>query len=91
MFGRFRRQRGGRRREGEPMREDESVEQLAARAAELAEVLGAAPVDEARLAALERLTELRAAGSISEEDFAREKRRLEAYGSEGPATRPDGA
>ncbi len=84
MLGRFRRKRE-RRRQGDASGEQESVEQLSARAVELAEVLGAAPVDEARVAAIERLTELRAAGSISDEDFAREKRRLEAYGSGGPS------
>jgi hypothetical protein len=83
MFGRFRRQRGDRGGEDRTARKEESVEELAARATELSEVLGAAPVDEARLAAIERLTEMRAAGSISEEDFAREKRRLQAYGTGG--------
>jgi hypothetical protein len=41
--------------------------------------LGAAPVDYARMAAIERLTELRASGKMSEEDFLREKKRLENY------------
>jgi len=59
---------------------DKSVDELAAAAVELSSALGAPPAADARIAALERLTELRAAGAISEEDFAREKRRLEGYG-----------
>jgi hypothetical protein len=42
--------------------------------------LGAPPADYARMAAIERLTELRASGKMSEEDFLREKKRLENYG-----------
>lgn len=42
--------------------------------------LGAAPADYARMAAIERLTELHASGKMSEEDFLREKKRLENYG-----------
>ena len=53
-----------------------SVEELGAAATELSTVLGAAPAGDARAAALERLAELRAAGAISEENFAREQRRL---------------
>ena len=53
---------------------------MAGTARESFPALGAAPADEARLAAVERLTELRAAGSISEETFTRERRRLEEYG-----------
>ena len=87
MLGRFHRKRGERPGGDDATGEQESTERLAARAAELAEVLGAAPVGEARVAALERLNELRAGGSISEEDFAREKRRLQAYGSDGPGGR----
>ena len=80
-FGRvldgFRRRRG---RPTNPSWEEKSTEELAAAAAELSAVLGAAPIEDARAAAIERLTELRAAGSISEEDYTREKRRLSQYG-----------
>lgn len=41
---------------------------------------GAAPMSVARTAAIERLTELRAAGKIDEESFLREKERLSSYG-----------
>lgn len=50
-------------------------EELRAAAAELSSALGADP-DYARVAAVERLTELRAAGAIGEEDYERERRRL---------------
>ena len=53
-----------------------SVEELAAAAAALSSALGAAPAGDARAAALERLTELRAAGSITDENYARETRRI---------------
>jgi hypothetical protein len=79
VFDRFRRQRGERGGGND----EESVEELRARAEELQFVLGRAPIDEARVAAIERLNELHAAGTISEEDFAREKRRLEDYGKPG--------
>ena len=46
--------------------------------AALSQELGAAP-DQARLAAIEHLTELRAAGKISDEHYKRERRRLEEY------------
>lgn len=46
----------------------------------MSQALGAGPPDHARMAAIERLTELRAAGTISEEQFQRERRRLEDYG-----------
>lgn len=42
--------------------------------------LGGPAADYARIAAIERLTELRASGKMSEEDFVREKKRLENYG-----------
>src|SRR5919202_4891436 len=74
---------GFRRRLGRPTKrswEEKSTEELAADAAELSSALGAAPIEEARMAAIERLTELRAAGSISEEDYTRKKRRLSSYG-----------
>ncbi|MDP8943351.1 MAG: SHOCT domain-containing protein [Actinomycetota bacterium] len=53
-----------------------TVDELAAAAASLSSALGAAPAEDARIAAVERLVELRAAGAISEENFAREKRRI---------------
>lgn len=60
-------------------RQDE-IDRLAAAAAELSVSLGQAPADEARLAAVERLTELRAEGRVSEDDFVRERRRLMGEG-----------
>ena len=59
-------------------------EELAAAADELSSALGAAPAGDAYIAALERLTELRAAGRFSEEDFVREKRRLAALHAADP-------
>ena len=50
--------------------------EAAARAADLSYSLGQARPDEQRIAAVERLTELRAAGKVSEENFLKEKRRL---------------
>jgi len=44
------------------------------------QALGAGTPDAARIAAIERLTEIRAAGGISEENYQRERRRLEEYG-----------
>lgn len=45
----------------------------------MSRALGAGPQDYAKMAAIERLTELRAAGRISDEKFERERRRLEDY------------
>ena len=45
----------------------------------MSQALGAGPPGAARTAAIERLTELRAAGRISEEQFHEERRRLEDY------------
>ncbi len=42
----------------------------------LSSELGAPDPDYARLAAIERLTEMRAAGTVSEENYKRERRRL---------------
>jgi len=53
-----------------------SPEQLRAAAAALSSALGAPDPDYARLAAVERLTEMRAAGTLGEEDYLRERRRL---------------
>jgi len=57
-----------------------SVEERQAALAALSSAAGAPPPDAARIAALERLNELRAAGAVSEENYAREKRRLMDYG-----------
>ena len=46
----------------------------------LSSALGGASAEDARVAAVERLTELYAAGAVSEENFKREKRRLMGYG-----------
>lgn len=46
----------------------------------MSQALGAPPPDVARTAAIERLTELRAEGKISEDAYRRERRRLERYG-----------
>lgn len=56
-----------------------SPQQRDAAIAALSQELGAPPPDQARLAAIERLTELRAAGRISDEHYRRERRRLEQY------------
>ena len=56
-----------------------SPEQRAAAIGALSQALGAHPPDAARVAAIERLTELRAAGKLSEEQFHKERRRLESY------------
>ena len=44
--------------------------------AALGSALGAPDPDYARLAAVERLTEMRVAGTVGEEDYKRERRRL---------------
>ena len=51
-------------------------EEVRAATGALSSALGAPEPDYARLAAVERLTEMRAAGTISEENFNRERRRL---------------
>jgi len=53
-----------------------SPEQRRAAVAALSSALGAPDPGYARLAAVERLTELRAAGRLSEENYQRERRRL---------------
>lgn len=58
----------------------EEADDLAARAADLSRSFGQMPPDEQRIAAVEKLTELRAAGKVSEENFLKEKRRLERRG-----------
>lgn len=47
--------------------------------AAMSQSLGAGPPDLARMAAIERLTELRAAGKMSEEQYHKGRRRLESY------------
>lgn len=47
--------------------------------AALSRSLGAGPQEVARRAAIERLTELRASGKMTAEQFHKERRRLEAY------------
>ena len=69
----------GQRRRLPPNLDELSPRQRDAAIAALAQELGAAPADQARMAAIERLTELRAAGRISDEDYRRERRRLEEY------------
>lgn len=69
----------GRRRRIPAQRGVLSSGELRAASSALRADLGAAPVDYARTAAIERLTELRASGKMSEEDFLREKKRLENY------------
>ncbi len=76
-----RREHGGGRRPAEEAgpvagTEADDTGGPAARAADLSQALGRARPDEQRAAALERLTELRAAGKVSEENFLKEKRRL---------------
>lgn len=56
-----------------------TAEQRDAAITALSQGLGAAPPDAARMAAIERLTEIRASGRISEEQYSRERRRLERY------------
>lgn len=56
-----------------------SEEERDAALAAMSQALGAAAPDVARVAAIERLTELRAAGRISEEQYRKERRRLESY------------
>jgi len=56
-------------------RPERTSEELRAAATELSSALGADP-DYAVVAALERLTEMRAAGTVSEENYNRERRRL---------------
>ncbi|MGI8623463.1 MAG: hypothetical protein ACR2NB_08250 [Solirubrobacteraceae bacterium] len=57
-----------------------TAEERDAALAAMSQALGGAAPDAARLAAIERLTEIRAAGRISQADFLRERRRLEDYG-----------
>ncbi len=69
----------GQRRRIPAQRGALSSGELRAAAGALRADLGEAPVDYARMAAIERLTELRASGKMSEENFLREKKRLENY------------
>ena len=76
--------RGERRQvdagDGPPPEREDEADDLAARAADLSRSFGQLPPDEQRIAAIERLTELRAAGKVSEENYVKEKRRLERWG-----------
>lgn len=56
-----------------------TADQRAAALAAMSQALGAGPADAARTAAIERLTEIRAAGRISEEQYRKERRRLIDY------------
>ncbi len=66
---------GGRRRLPADMSTLTPEERRAATAA-LSSELGAPDPGYARLAAVERLTEMRAAGTVSEENYKRERKRL---------------
>ena len=68
-------QHGQRRRLPADMSEVTGPE-LGAAAQALSSELGAPSPDYARIAAVERLNELHAAGAVSEENYIREKRRL---------------
>lgn len=56
-----------------------STEERDASIAAMSQALGGGARDMARMAAIERLTEMRAAGRISEEQFQKERRRLTDY------------
>jgi hypothetical protein len=56
-----------------------SREDIAEATAYLSQEIGQAPPEDARLAAIERLTEMRAAGKISKENFERERKRISEY------------
>ena len=70
----------GRRRRLPPDLSELRREEIAAAADALSSELGAMPVDPARDMALEHLSRLHASGAMSDEDFARERRRLLDYG-----------
>ena len=72
--------RGGRPEDDESASPASGDDEPAERAADLSRSLGRMPPDEQRIAAIERLTELRAAGKVSEENFLKEKRRLSREG-----------
>lgn len=69
---------GSRRRLPADLAELTAPQRDAAIAA-LSRSLGAGPQEVARRAAIERLTELRASGKLTAEQFHKERRRLEAY------------
>lgn len=70
----------GRQRRLPPELAELTPEERRAAVAGLSRALGGPDPDYARLAAVERLNELRAAGKFSEEDFIRERRRLMGEG-----------
>ncbi len=79
MFRRLRKREQRPAVEPEPAEDeapDTERDELNARIAAASAALGAAPPEEARLAAVERLTELKAEGKVSEETYQRERRRL---------------
>ncbi len=70
----------GRRRRLPANMADLTPGEVRAAAGALSSALGAPDPDYARLAAVERLTEMRAAGTVSEENYKRERRRLMGEG-----------
>jgi hypothetical protein len=56
-----------------------SREDIAGAAQYLSEAIGQASPDDARMAAIERLTEMHAAGKITKEQFESERKRLSEY------------
>lgn len=70
----------GRRRRIPAERGQMSGGELRAAANALQRDLGGPTADYRRVAVIERLNELRASGKMSEEDYLREKKRLEEYG-----------
>lgn len=78
-FGSFFR-RGDRRRDDEEGARrgpgDEESGEVSELLTGLSQSLGRARPEEQRIAAVERLTELRAAGKVSEENYVKERRRL---------------
>lgn len=73
-----------RDQDGQPQRLPADLSRLTAEErnaaiAAMSHVLGAPAPGDARMAAIERLSELRAAGKITEEQFQKERRRIEDY------------
>ena len=69
--------RGGTGDEGARGRTgDEGAGEVSELLTGLSQTLGRARPEEQRIAAVERLTELRAAGKVSEENYVKERRRL---------------
>ncbi len=70
----------GRRRRLPANLDELSPDERDAAIAAMSQALGGPAPDAARMAAIERLTELRAAGKLSEDAYRRERKRLEEYG-----------